>query len=369
MSETSEMEKTLFDIPTTPVVDPAKSAKIAGLRYVNDTSPGISRQRRGQGFSYVGPDGRVIRDPAERQRIEALAIPPAWTDVWICPLPNGHLQATGRDAKGRKQYRYHPQWSQTRSQIKYDRLLLFGEALPQIRAQVNRDLALPGLPRQKVLATIVRLLETTFIRIGNKEYARTNSSFGLTTLRDHHVTISGSTIQFKFRGKSGQEHEIDVKDRRLAKIVKRCRDIPGYELFQYLDENGQRQTVDSDDVNAYLREITGQDFSAKDFRTWGGTVLAALLLQEMGVGESESGTKKNLVQVVKEVAQCLGNRPATCRKYYVHPAVLDTYLDGSLLDRLQQQFEAAAESNGSLNPEEKTMMGLLRQYLAEKGAG
>jgi len=360
------MENTLLKVPTAPIVDPLKSAKMAGLRYVNDTGPGITRQRRGQGFSYVGPEGRVICDPSERQRIESLAIPPAWTDVWICPLPNGHLQATGRDAKGRKQYRYHPLWSETRSQTKYDRLLLFGEALPHIRAQVNRDLSLPGLPRQKVLATIVRLLETTFIRIGNKEYARANGSFGLTTMRDRHVTISGSTIQFKFRGKSGQEHLIDVKDRRLAKIVRRCRDIPGYELFQYLDENGQRQTVESGDVNTYLREITGQDFSAKDFRTWGGTVLAVWVLREMGIGDSESGSKKNLVQAVKEVAHCLGNRPATCRKYYVHPAVLDTYLDGSLLDRLEQQLEAAAESNGSLNPEEKAMMGLLRQYLAEK---
>jgi DNA topoisomerase I len=351
----------------TPITDPVKSAKVAGLRYVTDTNPGIRRQRRGQGFSYIGVDGQVIRDPEERRRIEALVIPPAWTEVWICPLPNGHLQATGRDAKGRKQYRYHPLWSETRGQTKYDRMLLFGEALPLIRAQVERDLALPGLPRQKVLATIIRLLETTFIRVGNKEYARANGSFGLTTMRDQHVKISGSMIQFHFRGKSGHEHSIDLKDRHLAKIVKQCRDIPGYELFQYLDENGQRQTIDSGDVNAYLREMTQQDFTAKDFRTWGGTMLATLILKEIGPGESESSVKKNIVQTIKEVAKYLGNRPAICRKYYVHPAVLDAYLDGTLLDKLPQQFEeVAAESAHLLNGEETAMMEMLRQYLAEK---
>ncbi|MCL4300358.1 MAG: DNA topoisomerase IB [Anaerolineae bacterium] len=352
--------------PATPITDPVKSAKAAGLRYVSDTLPGIRREPAEQGYRYIGIDGKVISDPEELQRIESLAIPPAWTEVWICPLPHGHLQATGRDARGRKQYRYHPQWSEIRGQTKYDRMLLFGEALPLIREQVERDLALRGLPRRKVLATIVRLLETTFIRVGNKEYARANRSFGLTTLRDRHVKISGSSIQFQFRGKSGQTHSIDLKDRRLARIVKQCRDIPGYELFQYIDENGQRQTVDSGDVNAYLREITGQDFTAKDFRTWGGTVLAALTLNEMGAWESESGAKKNVVQAIKEVAHCLGNRPATCRKYYVHPAVLETYLDGNLLDRLQQELEAAAESPNGLKVEETAMMALLRQYLAEK---
>jgi DNA topoisomerase I len=352
--------------PNAPITNPVKSAKAVGLRYVSDARPGIRRQARGQGFSYLGVDGQVIRDPAERQRIEALVIPPAWTDVWICPLPNGHLQATGRDEKGRKQYRYHPLWNEMRGQTKYDRLLLFGEALPLIRERVEQDLRLPGLPRQKVLATIVRLLETTFIRVGNKEYARTNQSFGLTTLRDQHVKISGSIIRFQFRGKSGQDHRIDLQDRRLAKIVKQCRDIPGYELFQYLDENGQRQTVDSGDVNAYLREITQQDFTAKDFRTWGGTVLAAMTLNELGPWESESESKKNIVQAVKEVANCLGNRPATCRKYYIHPGILDTYLDGTLLDKLQEQLEQAKKSSNGLNDEETAMMAILRQYLAKK---
>jgi DNA topoisomerase I len=257
-------------------------------------------------------------------------------------------------------------WNETRGQTKYDRLLLFGEALPLIRERVEQDLRLPGLPRQKVLATIVRLLETTFIRVGNKEYARTNQSFGLTTLRDQHVKISGSTLRFQFRGKSGQDHHIDLQDRHLAKIVKQCRDIPGYELFQYLDENGQRQTVDSGDVNAYLREITQQDFTAKDFRTWGGTVLAAMTLNELGPWESESESKKNVVQAVKEVANCLGNRPVTCRKYYIHPGVLDTYLDGTLLDKLQEQLEQAKESSNGLNVEETAMMAILRQYLAKK---
>jgi DNA topoisomerase-1 len=343
------------------LTNPVKSAKIAGLRYVHDDMPGIRRQRRGRGFSYVDPDGKLIDDPKERRRIESLVIPPAWTDVWICPLPNGHLQATGRDAKGRKQYRYHPQWSQTRSQTKYHRLLSFGEVLPLIRERIDQDLALRGLPRQKVLAAVVQLLETTCIRVGNKEYARANQSFGLTTLRDRHVDVSTSTIHFHFRGKSGQEHAFDLKDRRLAAIVKKCRDIPGYDLFQYLDEDGQRQTIGSGDVNDYLGEITGQEFTAKDFRTWGGTILAAMALYETGPYESETEAKKNIVQAIKEVAGCLGNRPATCRKYYVHPAVLDAYLDGTLFEKLQQALaRAAGEPSAGLHPEETALMAILR---------
>jgi DNA topoisomerase I len=350
-----------------PMIDPVQSAQAAGLRYVNDTTtPGIRRRRRGQGFSYIGPDGRVIRDLAERRRIEALAIPPAWTEVWICPWPQGHLQATGRDDKGRKQYRYHPRWNESRGQTKYERLLLFGEALPLIRAQVEHDLGLPGLPRSKVVATVVRLLETTFIRVGNKEYARANRSFGLTTLRDRHVKIFGSTIEFQFRGKSGQEHRIKLKDRRLARIVKQCREVPGYELFQYFDENGQRQKVTSGDVNTYLREITQQDFTAKDFRTWGGTILAAMTLNEMGRGGSESSAKKNVVQAIKKVSRCLGNKPATCRKYYVHPAVLDTYLDGTLLQKLNHHPpNQTAEAPQGLKGVEIALMAILHQYLAE----
>jgi DNA topoisomerase-1 len=276
-------------------------------------------------------------------------------------LPNGHLQATGRDARGRKQYRYHSQWSEIRSQTKYHRLLRFGDSLPLIRTQVEQDLALRGLPRQKVLAAVVRILETTCIRVGNKEYARANQSFGLTTLRDRHVDVTGSTIHFYFRGKSRQEHVIDLQDRRLARIIKKCRDIRGYDLFQYLDEDGQRQTVDSGDVNEYLGEITSQEFTAKDFRTWGGTLLATMALYEAGPHESESEAKNTIVRAIKEVAACLGNRPATCRKYYVHPAVLDAYLDGTLFEKLQRELaRAAGVPTAGLHPEEAALMGILR---------
>lgn len=344
-----------------------QSAKRAGLRYVNDGMPGIRRQRRGRGFSYTDAEGSLIDDPQERERIESLVIPPAWTDVWICPLPNGHLQATGRDEKGRKQYRYHPQWSEVRGRTKYHRLLQFAETLPLIREQVDKDLALRGLPRRKVLAAVVQLLETTCIRIGNREYARDNNSYGLTTLRDRHVDVSGSTIHFRFQGKSGQAHEIDLKDRRLAAIVKKCRDIPGYDLFQYWDEAGERQTVASGDVNDYLREITGQELSAKDFRTWGGTLLAAMALYDLGPYESQTEAKRNVVQAVKEAAACLGNRPATCRKYYIHPAVLDVYEDGTLFEKLQRELAKAAEQPSSgHHPEERALMGILREGTADR---
>ncbi len=260
--------------------DPVEAAKAAGLRYVSDTTPGIRRKRAGKNFSFIGVDGQAIHDADQLRRIKALVIPPAWTHVWICPDPNGHIQAIGRDARGRKQYRYHARWREVRDATKYHRMIAFGQILPNVRDRIERDMALPGLPREKVLATVVRLLEATLIRVGNEEYAKNNKSFGLTTMRDQHVAISGSTIRFRFRGKSGKTHTIDVSDRRLAKIVRRCRDIPGYDLFQYIDEHGQRQDVKSEDVNAYLREITGQDFTAKDFRTWAGTVLASLALQE-----------------------------------------------------------------------------------------
>ncbi|MCB0211509.1 MAG: DNA topoisomerase IB [Anaerolineae bacterium] len=346
--------------------DPKQSAKIAGLRYVNDDGPGIQRRRRGKGFQYIRPDGETIQDPDEKERINALAIPPAWDDVWISPWPNSHLQATGRDAEGRKQYRYHPKWREVRSLTKYAHMVQFGQALPLIRDQVDQDLSLRGLPRRKVLAAVVRLLGTTFIRIGNEEYVRENGSFGLTTMRDRHVEVKGSTIHFQFRGKSGQDHDIDLRDRRLARIVKKCRDIPGYELFQYIDEDGQKQTISSEDVNDYLREITEQEFTAKDFRTWGGTVLAALALKEMEPSESQSDAKKNIVQAIKEVAECLGNRPATCRKYYVHPAVLDSYLTGDLLDQLQPSAKAASEALAGLDDNENAVLHLLRHGQSEK---
>jgi DNA topoisomerase-1 len=285
MSVTLNKKSTRKKLQLNLITDPVQAAKTAGLRYVTDSSPGIGRQRYGKGFRYLGIDGKPINDTSELDHIKALAIPPAWQDVWICPIPHGHLQATGQDAKGRKPYRYHPHWQRVRSQTKFNRMIPFSAALPLIREQIESHLALKGLPREKVLATVVRLLETTFIRIGNVEYAQENKSFGLTTLRNRHVDVSGSTVRFQFTGKSGVKHDIELNDRRIARIIKRCQDIPGYELFQYIDDEGQRQTIDSEDVNSYLREITGEDFTAKDFRTWAGTVLAARELKQLGAFE------------------------------------------------------------------------------------
>jgi len=311
-------------------VDPVRSARAAGLRHVTDDEPGIRRVPRGEGFVYVDPQGRRIKDRETLERIRKLAIPPAWTDVWICPRPNGHLQATGRDARGRKQYRYHPGWREVRDETKFGRMSAFGAALPKIRARVERDLAVRGLPREKVLATVVKLLETTLIRVGNREYARHNNSFGLTTLRDRHVDVAGARLRFEFRGKSGKEHSVEVADRRLARIVRQCRDLPGQKLFQYLDENGERQHVSSEDVNDYLRETTGEELSAKDFRTWGGTVLALSALLDVGPCASQKDANKAVVETLKQVADQLGNRPAICRKYYVHPVVIQAFLEGAL---------------------------------------
>jgi DNA topoisomerase-1 len=316
--------------------DPKKSAEAAGLRYVHDDKPGICRVRAGKGFRYVAPDGSTITDAATLKRVQSLVIPPAWTDVWICPLPHGHIQAVGRDAKGRKQYRYHNAYRYVRDQTKYGRMLAFGDALSKVRERIEEDLKLTGLPRNKVLAAVVKLLESTCMRVGNDEYKKQNESFGLTTLQDKHVKVEGATMHFKFRGKSGQHQDIQLDDPRLAKIVKKCRDIPGYELFQYYDEAGNICDVTSADVNDYIREITGEDFTAKDFRTWGGTGLATLALEEIGAAETQTEQKKNIVEAVKRVSRQLGNRPATCRKYYVHPAVLDAYSDGSLFDELKK---------------------------------
>ncbi len=346
------------------ITDPVQSAQTAGLRYVSDDSPGIQRQSRGKKFVYINVDGEQIRDREEIQRIESLAIPPAYKDVWICPYANGHIQATGRDAKGRKQYRYHPLWRQVRDQTKFTRMIAFSDALPTLRGRVDHDLGLRGLPREKVLATVVRLLETTCIRVGNETYARTNRSFGLTTMRCRHVDVSGNTLRFKFRGKSGVDHDIQLSDRRLARIIKRCQEIPGYELFQYLDDEGQRQCIDSGAVNTYLQEVTHQDFSAKDFRTWSGTVMAALELDEIGPFQSQTQAKKNINQAIKNVAAHLGNRPATCRKYYVHPAILDSYLDGSLLPTLEKVMQQpTSKSSYALSPEEIAVVAILEQQL------
>lgn len=349
------------------ISDPVEVAKAAGLRYVSDDMPGIQREHNGDDFIYRGINGKPVTNPDELKRIKALGIPPAYTDVWICPIPNGHIQATARDAKGRKQYRYHKRWREVRDETKYNRMIAFGRALPAIRARVERDMTLPGLSRLKVLATVVRLLETTLIRVGNAEYARDNKSFGLTTMRDRHVEIEGSTLRFHFRGKSHKEHTISVKDRRLARIVKSCRDIPGYELFQYLDEEGKRQTIDSADVNEYLREITGQEFTAKDFRTWAGTTVAALALREFGTFDTQTQAKKNVVQAIEMAAKRLGNTPAICRKCYVHPAVIESYMDGSMIDALKQRAEEElTESLHDLSPEEAAVIALLQQRLAQE---
>jgi DNA topoisomerase-1 len=345
-------------------VDPVESAKAAGLRYVTDDAPGIRRRKRGQGFAYVDPQGRPVRDAKTLERIRKLAIPPAWTDVWICTTANGHLQATGRDARGRKQYRYHAEWRTVRDETKFGKMLVFGDALPQIRARVDEDLSRRGLPREKVLAAVVKLLETTLIRIGNREYMKQNKSFGLTTLRDGHVDIQGSTLRFEFRGKSGKEHQVEIQDRRLARVVKQCRDLPGQTLFQYLDDDGVRQSIRSEDVNAYLKEITGQEFTAKDFRTWGGTVLALSALLEVGLCESEKEANRAVVQMVKQVSAELGNRPAICRKYYVHPMVIDTFVQGKLVDVLagavEESRDEGEDATGGLRKLEAQVLALLR---------
>jgi DNA topoisomerase-1 len=327
-----------------------------------DEQAGIRRKRAGKGFQYLDVEGQRIQNPAELQRFKSLAIPPAWTDVWICPRPDGHLQATGRDAKGRKQYRYHARWRTVRDATKYHRMIAYGNALPQMRAQIDRDLARSGLPREKVLGTVVCLLETTLIRVGNTEYACANQSFGLTTLRDRHVAFDGSHLRFEFRGKSGKYHTVELHDRRLAKIVKRCQDIPGYELFQYVDTDGQRHRIDSVDINAYLRQIHGQDFTAKDVRTWGGTVLAARYLWEIGTSDSETQAKRNVAEAIKSVAKHLGNTPAICRKSYVHPDVIDGYGDGSLFEMQAPFAEPCREAPPSgLYPDEAAVLAFLKR--------
>ncbi|HEX6107418.1 MAG TPA: hypothetical protein VFZ26_17650 [Gemmatimonadales bacterium] len=340
--------------------DPQEAAETAGLRYVTDAAPGIRRKRAGKGFTYVGPDGKTIRDAKTLARVRSLAIPPAYTDVWICPDPRGHIQATGRDARGRKQYRYHPRWREVRDETKFGRMLAFSEVLPKIRKRVEQDLARPGLSREKVLATVVRLLECTGIRVGNDEYARSNDSFGLTTLRDGHVEVNGSKLEFEFRGKSGKTHQVSLSDRRLAKIVARCQALPGEELFQYVDEAGEQQTIGSADVNGYLKDITGQDFTAKDFRTWSGTILAVAALRRLGPSAGEREAKSAIVKAIDQVAEQLNNTRAVCRKYYVHPAVFDTYTAGTMLETLANG-DSAPTSGDVLSPEERAIVRLLKR--------
>jgi DNA topoisomerase-1 len=352
---------------STPNSNPLASARDAGLRYVSDRGPGIRRQMGPLGFKYIGTNGRVIRNKQEIARINKLAIPPAWRDVWICPDPRGHIQATGHDAKRRKQYRYHPDWRTCRDETKYDRMLSFADALPKIRQRTNADLAKPGLTREKVLATVVQLLEKSLIRVGNDEYARKNRSFGLTTLRNHHVQVRGTKLTFEFKGKSGVRHSVDVDDKRLARIVRACQDLPGQELFEYIDDDGERRDVGSADVNAYLKEITGEDFTAKDFRTWAGTVLACTALREAEPFDSQSRAKKNVVRAIEAVAGVLGNTKAVCRKSYIHPAILESYVDGSMLAVLSKRIGSAARRKpAGLRSDEAAVLALLQQRLTRE---
>ena len=330
------------------------AARSAGLRWVSDEAPGIRRVRSGRGFRYTGPSGRPIADVATLGRIRSLAVPPAWTDVWICPDARGHIQATGRDARGRKQYRYHARWREVRDETKYDRLMEFGRALPGIRQRVDRDLARRGLPREKVLATVLRLLEKTLIRVGNEEYARANRSFGLTTLGNRHVRVRGPRIDFRFRGKSGKVHEFGIEDAELSGIVKRCQELPGQDLFQYKDGRGRRHGVGSGDVNAYLAEVSGRDFTAKDFRTWAGSVRAWWALASGPAPQSKAQGRRAVIDAIGEVSRRLGNTPATCRKAYVHPAVVDAYLAGSLRPR-----RSGGRSPSRLRPSEASLLRLL----------
>ncbi|GJE11259.1 MULTISPECIES: DNA topoisomerase IB [Methylobacterium] len=341
------------------------AAEEAGLVYVDDSRPGLTRKRSGTGFRYLDAKGSPLRDKAALARIRSLAVPPAYTDVWICPRSNGHIQATGRDAKGRKQYRYHPDFRQAREANKFSRIMAFANALPAIRQRVDSDMKGPGLSRDKVLATVVHLLETTLIRVGNDDYARTNKSYGLTTLRDPHVRVDGAALTFRFKGKSGKVWNVALKDRRVARIVKACQDLPGQELFQYIDTDGTQRDVTSSDVNAYLREIAGEDFTAKDFRTWAGTVLAALALREFETFDSAAGAKRNIRTAIESVAGRLGNTPTICRKCYIHPQVLDCYLEGGLLLQVKDAVESELSNDlSSLRPEEAAVLGLLQVRLA-----
>ena len=347
--------------------DSLEAAEDAGLRYVSDDQPGSSRQRNGEEFEYLDQKGKPIRDEQRLLRIKRLAIPPAWSDVWICPSPNGHIQATGRDARRRKQYRYHERWREIRDENKYDRLVNFGKALPKIRRRLKKDLALSSLPREKVLATIVQLLERSLIRVGNEEYARENKSFGLTTMQDRHVDVKGSKLRFRFRGKSGRQHEVDVTDRRIARIVMKLQDLAGQSLFQYLDDEGNARDITSQDVNEYLREITGADFTAKDFRTWAGTVLAAVALGKLGASETKRQAKTNIKHAIGAVAEVLGNTPAICRQCYIHPAVLEAYLNGNSINGFKPNRREEFEKQGTdLASAQKAVLKFLQNYSSEK---
>ncbi|HWF20299.1 MAG TPA: DNA topoisomerase IB [Verrucomicrobiae bacterium] len=347
--------------------DSPEIAKIARLQYVTDSSKGFRRVASGKGFKYLDMQGKTITEDATLRRIKGLAIPPAWKNVWICPVENGHLQATGCDDRKRKQYRYHPRWREVKDETKYAKMLAFAKALPKIRKRVAKDLRAPELSKRQVLATVVRLLEVSLIRVGNEEYAHENHSYGLTTLKNHHAKVQKSTIQFHFRGKSGKLRQVEVHDARLARIVRECRDIPGQDLFQYIDADGQPQQIRSEDVNDYLHEISGGDFTAKDFRTWAGTVLAGIALQEFQKFDTKAQAKKNVVQAIESVATRLGNTPAICKKCYIHPEILEGYLQGATIQTIRARAETELKKGlHQLQPEEAAVVAFLQKRLAEK---
>ena len=338
----------------------AKARVVPGLRYVNDTEPGIGRRRAGRGFVYTSPDGKRIRDRAELERLRKLAIPPAWTDVWICASANGHLLATGRDAKGRKQYRYHPRWRSVRDEAKFERTAAFGEALPPLRRRVRKDMMRSGLPKEKVVATVVALLDRCFARVGNEEYAKTNGSFGLTTLRDRHASFDGTTMRLRFRGKGGKTHEVEVEDPRITHIVRRCRSIPGQDLFQYVDGGGEAKPIGSSDVNDYLRDVTGQEFTAKDFRTWAGTVACARELAGAEPGRTGRARDRAILAAIDVVAGELGNTRTVCRTSYIHPDVIDGYTDGSLYRAWTRRSASGGSSTRGLRADERFALSFLK---------
>ena len=343
------------------------SAAAAGLRYVTDAMPGIRRHRHGRGFTYIGPDGEVIRSREALKRFRSLVIPPAWTDVWICPHEDGHLQVTARDGRGRKQYRYHPQFRQQRDGTKFERMFELSDVLWKIRERVESDITLPGLARDKIMATVVWLLETTLIRIGSDEYRKANKSFGLTTLRRRHVAVVGSEMRFEFKGKSGIQHAVSVTDKRIARIIQRCQELRGEELFKYLDDEGKRQEVDAEDVNAYLQRITGREVTAKDFRTWAGTMLAAEALRAIGPANTKKEAERNIVSAVDMTAKRLGNTRSVCRKYYIHPALIEAYLEGSILPPLPERRWNQRKSKGpTLRQHEMDVLAFLKARLKPK---
>ncbi len=351
------------------IAEPVEAAEEAGLRYVSENQPGYTRKAKNDDFEYLDTEGKAVCDEQRLLRIKRLAIPPAWTDVWISPSANGHIQATGRDARKRKQYIYHERWREIRDENKYERIVSFGKTLPKIRRSVSKDLSLPGLPRNKVLAAIVQLLELSFIRVGNEEYARENKSFGLTTMQDRHVDVKGSKMRFRFRGKSGIKHDVDITDRRVAKIILKLQDLPGQELFQCIDENEDVCDITSQDVNDYLREITDEDFTAKDFRTWAGTVLAAIALTAAGDFETKKQAKAHIKNAIGAVAKILRNTPAICRKCYIHPAVLEAYLDGNLIEGLKERtVEELEKETIDLRSGEAAILKFLEAGFQKKAA-